>query len=385
MPGCPMAAGARALGQEARCQIGSRQQMRVQHLERHAFVGEPMARAQHHAHAALAEQIFHHVAVPHHVTGREKRHDARDEVIRDRLARKRQPCQHAQVIARCLASLCVLAVACSRSKNPEGAGAAAPTVSVSAPAAAAEPAAPAAPAGGVPVDSPALVGTLIENERFSVMHPSEYCLDDGVVYAGAPARVGTLNVFTTAAVAPLAGTTVIARGTREPSLLAALEKRGACAADYGNDPRELPQMRSDWVSPEGGFRTTRRKLGRARGLPRSQRDRDPPRRRGLTRRRYGGRRAREPLRGVPRQARSVRALRGWAGQAHAAPREAHALVATPAAGSASSSRPRSRPGPRAQPWARRAAGIDSSPSTLTGRAGQVEIDARIWLGSRRRR
>lgn len=288
------------------------------------------------------------------------------------------------MIARCLASLCVLAVACSRSKNPEGAGAAAPTVSVSAPAAAAEPAAPAAPAGGVPVDSPALVGTLIENERFSVMHPSEYCLDDGVVYAGAPARVGTLNVFTTAAVAPLAGTTVIARGTREPSLLAALEKRGACAADYGNDPRELPQMRSDWVSPEGGFRTTRRKLEGLAGF----------RARSVTAIHLGGEVSRDGgtvvVELVNPFAASLDKLEAFAhyegGPGKPMPLREKLTLSLPPGGRQRlelSTEIEAGPAGAAMGTPRGWYRLESV--DLTGRAGQVEIDARIWLGSRRRR
>jgi hypothetical protein len=109
-------------------------------------------------------------------------------------------------------------------------------------------------------DEPGLVGMLIVNQRFSVIQPSEYCLDDGQIYAGAPARIGRLNVFARAPVEALGGKTVLARGRHEPSLLALLRKQGPCPDDYGENPRELPQMRSDWISPEGSFLTTRAKL-----------------------------------------------------------------------------------------------------------------------------
>lgn len=239
--------------------------MRVQHLERDPLVGEPMARGPHPAHAAFTEETLDHVAVPHHVTGRERAHDVGAEAIRDPLARQRHPCQHRSVTSRLVLALAAMGVACNRSGGPEDAGAAAPAPAVPAPAPAREPA-PGASAGGIPVDRPARVGTLVVNERFSVMHPSEYCLDDGFVYVGAPARVGAVNVFTAVAVAPLAGKTVLAVGAREPSLFAALDERGPCASDYGSDPRELPQMRSDWVSPEGGFRTTRQRLEKLAGF-----------------------------------------------------------------------------------------------------------------------
>jgi hypothetical protein len=110
------------------------------------------------------------------------------------------------------------------------------------------------------VDVPAIVGSLVVNERYSLTHPSEYCVDDGHVYAGAPARIGSLNVFVRAPVESLAGKTVIARGEQVPSLFAELKKQGACPPDYGPNPVEMPQMRSDWMSPEGGYKTTRAKL-----------------------------------------------------------------------------------------------------------------------------
>ncbi len=278
-------------------------------------------------------------------------------------------------------SLWVLGVACSRSGAPEDAGAAAPTVAVSAPAA--EPGAPAAPAGGVPVDSPALVGTLIENERFSVMHPSEYCLDDGFVYAGAPARVGTLNVFTTAAVAPLSGTTVIARGTREPSLLAALEKRGACAADYGNEPREMPQMRSDWVSPEGGFRTTRRKLEGLAGF----------RAHSVTAIHLGGEVSRDGgtvvVELVNPFAASLDAIGAFAhyegGPGKPMPLREKLTLSLPPGGRQRlelSTEIEAGPAGAATGTPRGRYRLDSV--ELTGRVGQVELDVRIGVGSRRR-
>jgi hypothetical protein len=69
-----------------------------------------------------------------------------------------------------------------------------------------------------------------------------------------------LNVFVRALVESLAGKTVMARGEHVPSLFAELKKQGACPPDYGPNPVEMPQMRSDWMSPEGGYKTTRAKL-----------------------------------------------------------------------------------------------------------------------------
>lgn len=114
-------------------------------------------------------------------------------------------------------------------------------------------------AGLIPLGTPALVGMLVANEPKLVTSPSEYCLDDGKLYRGAPARIGSVNVMTSEALDALAGKLVVAYGVLEPSLLDALTAIGTCPAGYGDDSPEL-QMRSDWVCPEGGFRTSREKL-----------------------------------------------------------------------------------------------------------------------------
>jgi hypothetical protein len=111
-------------------------------------------------------------------------------------------------------------------------------------------------AGLLAVDVPGIVGLLRRNHPRDATGPSEYCLDDGVHYAGAPARVGDVNVFATAFESHV-GKHVLLRGRRESSLLAALTEIGPCPEPSGE---EHAQMRSDWVSPEGGFRTTRDKL-----------------------------------------------------------------------------------------------------------------------------
>lgn len=117
---------------------------------------------------------------------------------------------------------------------------------------------------GLSTALPALVGTLTKNVPYSIVRPSEYCLDDGYIYRGAPGRIGDLNVFVERAVDELVGKVVLARGKKNPSLLSALDKGDRCPDDYGKSPAEMPQMRSDWVSPEGSFRPTRDRL---RSLP----------------------------------------------------------------------------------------------------------------------
>lgn len=155
-------------------------------------------------------------------------------------------------------------LACNRSEPPQPMPSSTPTVNVrpSGPEVQGERAPSLDRDGLLSVDEPALVGRLVANERYSVMHPSEYCLDDGWVYAGAPARIGRLNVFTSSAIDTLSGRLVLARGRHEPSLLALLDKREQCPSDYGKSPAEFPQMRSDWVAPEGGFKTARDKLAK---------------------------------------------------------------------------------------------------------------------------
>ena len=157
--------------------------------------------------------------------------------------------------------------ACSPSRGadsgqPVGGPAPSPELAVAAPSASVSPAPrtpPPSSAGLLPLGSPALVGLLRANEPKLVTSPSEYCLDDGNLYRGAPARIGAVNVMTSEPLAELSGKLVIAYGVLERSLVDALTLIGPCPAGYGDDSPDR-QMRSDWVSPEGGFRTTRHKL-----------------------------------------------------------------------------------------------------------------------------
>lgn len=108
--------------------------------------------------------------------------------------------------------------------------------------------------------SPAFVGTIVRNESGSMTHPSDYCLDDGTHYAGAPLRIGDLNVFIDAGrFGDDTRGVVIVYGERESPLLDALTATGPCSDDFGREG-EMAQMRSDWVAKEGGARTTRERL-----------------------------------------------------------------------------------------------------------------------------
>jgi hypothetical protein len=121
----------------------------------------------------------------------------------------------------------------------------------------------------LPLDASTLVGRLRGNEPLSMTGPSELCLDDGQLYRSAPARIGDVNLFpdaaTDAAIDGLDGVIVAARGTWGASLLDALVALGPCPPGYG-DASPIQQMRSDWVAAEGGFRTSRERVGRLRYL-----------------------------------------------------------------------------------------------------------------------
>ena len=103
------------------------------------------------------------------------------------------------------------------------------------------------------------VAQLVGNEVKSVMHPSEYCLEDGKLYDGARFRIGTVNVFgIDEALAAMDRASVVAvSGETKVGLDAMLKLKGPCPLGY--EPLHV-QMRSDWVAPEGGPLTTRAKL-----------------------------------------------------------------------------------------------------------------------------
>ncbi|MCP4446838.1 MAG: hypothetical protein GY811_16040 [Myxococcales bacterium] len=107
------------------------------------------------------------------------------------------------------------------------------------------------------------IGRLVLNEPLSIMHPSEYCLDDGKLWQGSLYRLGRTNVFGLATeLAAVKGTNPIAIfGEEKQSLDSKLVSTGPCPNPY--EPIHV-QMRSDWVAPEGGPNSTHEKL---QGLP----------------------------------------------------------------------------------------------------------------------
>jgi len=122
-----------------------------------------------------------------------------------------------------------------------------------------------------PVDSALLdvdsremyVGSLVRNEVLSVMHPSEYCLEDGQIWTGAAYRLGRINLFgLEQELAKVDSALPVAvYGEKNADLSSKLQEKGPCPDNY--EPIQI-QMRSDWVAPEGGPNTRRALLA---GLP----------------------------------------------------------------------------------------------------------------------
>ena len=128
----------------------------------------------------------------------------------------------------------------------------------------ASPAAPRGPSyaeGLLRVDGPGeiYVGRLRRNQPADMMRPSEYCLEDGQLWAGAPHRLGRVNVFGLAADVDTGLAPVALFAAQRPSLDAVISALGPCPDDYGEEARHV-QMRSDWVADEGGFASTHAKL-----------------------------------------------------------------------------------------------------------------------------
>ncbi|PIV98303.1 MAG: hypothetical protein COW42_15460 [Deltaproteobacteria bacterium CG17_big_fil_post_rev_8_21_14_2_50_63_7] len=101
------------------------------------------------------------------------------------------------------------------------------------------------------------IGTLYENAPFDPTLPDGYCLEDGQRYRGATHRLGRQNLFGLDAIDPsLSFQTVLVRGEVRTPLTDKLVADGPCPPD--DSPER--QFRSDWMSDEGGYRTTREKL-----------------------------------------------------------------------------------------------------------------------------
>lgn len=98
------------------------------------------------------------------------------------------------------------------------------------------------------------VGSIDVNGAVDTLNPGAYCLDDGRHHRGAPHRLGRLPLFGLSA--PASGTMAVVVEERG-SLLDALVDLGPCPPDLA--PPAL-QIRSDWLPPEGGSRTTRARL-----------------------------------------------------------------------------------------------------------------------------
>ncbi len=110
----------------------------------------------------------------------------------------------------------------------------------------------------LPARQGGFVGLLSENAPGDDTRPAIYCLEDGLVWRGAAARLGRINVVGVAMDPAWFGHHVIVWGTREPSLDAVVERVGLCPPE----DRPMPQMRSDWIADEGGYVTTHARLAK---------------------------------------------------------------------------------------------------------------------------
>ena len=106
------------------------------------------------------------------------------------------------------------------------------------------------------------VGWLVTNVAGDMAPPSQYCLDDGSLYKGAPYRLGRINVFMASAVpsATLNGPAII-YGRRLTGLDGKITRIAPCGPD---EDTSAMQMRSDWVADEADWRghTTRARLAK---------------------------------------------------------------------------------------------------------------------------
>jgi hypothetical protein len=106
------------------------------------------------------------------------------------------------------------------------------------------------------------VGWFVANVAGSMKAPSQYCLDDGSLYAGAPYRLGRVNVFADGtAPGEVVGGPVIVYGRRLSGLDKKIRRVGPCPTE---EERAIPQLRSDWVADEADWRghTTRARLAK---------------------------------------------------------------------------------------------------------------------------
>ncbi|MBR56559.1 MAG: hypothetical protein CMH54_00715 [Myxococcales bacterium] len=106
----------------------------------------------------------------------------------------------------------------------------------------------------------AYVGHLVANTKAGWATPSQYCLENGLLYKGADYRLGRTNVFLQGPIPKGAiNSAVIVYGTRVKGLDRKLKESGPCPPP---EEDHTPQMRSDWTSDEAdrNGHTTRARL-----------------------------------------------------------------------------------------------------------------------------
>ncbi len=106
----------------------------------------------------------------------------------------------------------------------------------------------------------AYVGLLVANVAGDRTTPSQYCLEDGLLYKGAVYRLGRTNVFLRGTMPEGAvNSAVIVYGKRVKGLDRKITRLGPCPAIKDD---LTPQIRSDWISDEADRygHTTRTRL-----------------------------------------------------------------------------------------------------------------------------
>ncbi|BBM82751.1 hypothetical protein [Candidatus Uabimicrobium amorphum] len=99
-----------------------------------------------------------------------------------------------------------------------------------------------------------VIGKLVKTKPLTMKKPSEYVLEDDMLYKGADYYVGDLYIHSTKKrdLSDLENRVVMVHGYLEKDLNKVLEVIGECPENYG-EQESMQQIRSDWVDDETGY------------------------------------------------------------------------------------------------------------------------------------
>ena len=99
-----------------------------------------------------------------------------------------------------------------------------------------------------------VIGKLIKTKPLTMKKPSEYVLEDDMLYKSADYYVGNLYIHSTRKrdLSNLENRVVMVHGYLEKDLNKVIEVIGECPENYG-EQESMQQIRSDWVDEETGF------------------------------------------------------------------------------------------------------------------------------------